>query len=107
MIYYRDGNRFFATPLSIRTMGSVAYKMARVAAGMADATWTLIPKNEWDVAAGAALVTAAGGAVLLPSGETPSFNSSDTLLPGCVATTPGLEAQIRAMIEAAGGHSNA
>jgi len=30
-------------------MGSVAYKL--VAAGFADATWTLVPKNEWDVAA--------------------------------------------------------
>ena len=42
-------------------MGSVAYKMALVAAGVADATWTLAPKHEWDVAAGVALVLAAGG----------------------------------------------
>ncbi|MDP9122511.1 MAG: 3'(2'),5'-bisphosphate nucleotidase CysQ, partial [Acidobacteriota bacterium] len=37
-------------------MGSVAYKLALVAAGLADATWTLSPKHEWDVAAGVALV---------------------------------------------------
>ena len=37
-------------------MGSVAYKLALVSAGLADATFTLTPKHEWDVAAGAALV---------------------------------------------------
>ena len=42
--------------LDVVPMGSVAYKMARVAAGLDDATWTLVPKHEWDVAAGAALL---------------------------------------------------
>ena len=54
---YRD------EPFTIRPMGSVAYKLALVAAGLADATWTLAPKHEWDVAAGVALVLAAGGQV--------------------------------------------
>ena len=40
----------------VRPMGSVAYKLALVRAGLADITFTLTPKNEWDVAAGAALV---------------------------------------------------
>src|SRR5580692_661017 len=39
----------------IRAMGSVAYKLALVSAGLADVTFTLTPKNEWDVVAGAAL----------------------------------------------------
>ena len=38
---------------------------------LADATWTLVPKNEWDVAAGAALVAAGGGAVFGPDGDQP------------------------------------
>lgn len=49
-------------------MGSVAYKLALVAGGAADATLTMQPKHEWDVAAGAALVRAAGGEVWLPRG---------------------------------------
>ncbi|HKX76747.1 MAG TPA: 3'(2'),5'-bisphosphate nucleotidase CysQ, partial [Acidimicrobiia bacterium] len=49
------------TEVKIEAMGSVAYKLARVACGLADATWTLVPKHEWDVAAGVALVRAAGG----------------------------------------------
>ena len=47
----------------IRPMGSVAYKLALVSAGLADVTFTLTPKNEWDVVAGAALVQSAGGFV--------------------------------------------
>jgi myo-inositol-1(or 4)-monophosphatase len=86
---------FFATPISIRNMGSVAYKLGCVAAGLADATWTLVPKNEWDVAAGAALVRAAGGAVFGPDGEQITFNQADPLLPGFVAVGAGLEAEVR------------
>lgn len=52
----------------VQPVGSAAYKLALVAAGFADATWTMWPKHEWDVAAGAALVLAAGGEVWLPRG---------------------------------------
>ena len=52
----------------IKPVGSVAYMLALVAAGCADATWTKYPKHEWDVAAGAALVYAAGGECWLPRG---------------------------------------
>src|ERR1700677_3966426 len=48
---------------TIRPMGSVAYKLALVSAGLADITFTLTPKNEWDVVAGAALVRSVGGFV--------------------------------------------
>jgi myo-inositol-1(or 4)-monophosphatase len=86
---------FFSTPISVRNMGSVAYKLGLVAAGLADATWTLVPKHEWDVAAGAALVMAAGGVVFGPDGEEISFNQSDPLLPGFVAVGAGLESEVR------------
>ncbi len=36
-------------------MGSVACKLALVSVGLADANFTIIPKNEWDVVAGMAL----------------------------------------------------
>src|SRR6266852_7215650 len=54
---------FENAPFKLKPMGSVAYKLARVAAGLADITFTLIPKHEWDVAGGAALVASAGGCV--------------------------------------------
>jgi myo-inositol-1(or 4)-monophosphatase len=66
-------------------MGSVAYKMARVAAGLNDVTFTLVPKNEWDVAAGWLLVEAAGGKVLDKNGHPRIFNQPNPLLPGLFA----------------------
>ncbi|HXO21469.1 MAG TPA: 3'(2'),5'-bisphosphate nucleotidase CysQ, partial [Thermoanaerobaculia bacterium] len=52
-------HEFDGSPFKVLPMGSVAYKLARVAGGLADATWTLVPKHEWDVAGGVALVLAA------------------------------------------------
>jgi myo-inositol-1(or 4)-monophosphatase len=69
-------------------MGSVAYKLARVAAGMADATCTLVPKHEWDVAAGVALVLSAGGEVETLEGVPPEFNRCDPLFTGLLAYAP-------------------
>lgn len=75
----------------LRPMGSVAFKMGLVAAGLADATWTLVPKHEWDVAAGTALVEASGGRVFVPGESTPTFNRPDLLLPGLAALGAGTE----------------
>jgi myo-inositol-1(or 4)-monophosphatase len=65
--------------------GSVAYKLAQVAAGLADGTWTLVPKHEWDVAAGAALVMAAGGTLLHADGTVPRWNQPRPKLPDFLA----------------------
>jgi myo-inositol-1(or 4)-monophosphatase len=70
----------------VRPCGSVAYKLGLVAAGRADATWTLVPKSEWDVAAGTALVRAAGGVVCLADGSEPRFNKADPTFPNYVAS---------------------
>ncbi|MGH8927467.1 MAG: 3'(2'),5'-bisphosphate nucleotidase CysQ [Acidimicrobiia bacterium] len=77
-------------PFAVLPMGSVAYKMARVACGLADATWTLVPKHEWDVAGGTALVSAGGGMVCLPDGGSVRFNQPSAKLPGLIAVGPGL-----------------
>ena len=65
---YRD--QFF----QVIPTGSVAGRLARVAAGLADATWTLDARHEWDVAAGVALIRAAGGQVEVARGVEPAFN---------------------------------
>jgi len=78
--------RFQGAPFRVEPCGSVAYKMARVAAGQAEATWTLVPKSEWDVAAGVALVRAAGGRVTLADGTDPVFNQPRPVFPNFVAT---------------------
>ena len=89
---------FFATPIAVRNMGSVAYKLGLVAAGRAAATWTLVPKNEWDVAGGAALVRAAGGEVFGLDYRPVRLNRPETLLDGLIATASGLGEDVRRLI---------
>lgn len=90
---------FEGAGFTIRPLGSVAFKLALVAAGLADASWTLVPKNEWDIAAGVALVQAAGGVAHQPDGQPCRFNQAATLYPGLVACGPGLAADIDRVIE--------
>ncbi len=90
-----EWERFAGAPFAVRPLGSVAYKLGLVAAGLADATWTLTPKHEWDVAAGAALVRAAGGSVWLPDGSEPRFNRPQPRLPGLFAAGLRLAQPIR------------
>jgi myo-inositol-1(or 4)-monophosphatase len=83
-----EWQRFEGAPFAVKACGSVAYKMALVAAGRAESTWTLVPKSEWDVAAGTALVRAAGGQVTLADGTEPFFNKEKPVFPNFVAAGP-------------------
>lgn len=89
-----EWKRFESAAFEIIPMGSVAYKMARIAAGLDDITFTLVPKNEWDVAAGWLLVEAAGGKVLDKNEQLRQFNQADPLLPGLYATNPVMLSQL-------------
>jgi myo-inositol-1(or 4)-monophosphatase len=85
-----EWQRFDGFGIHIRPMGSVAYKLSRVAAGLADATWTVSPKHEWDVAAGVALVNSAGGICGAVADANLRFNRREPSLPGLAATAPGI-----------------
>jgi myo-inositol-1(or 4)-monophosphatase len=85
-----EWERFANAPFTIQEMGSVAYKLARVSAGLADATFTLTPKNEWDVAGGSALVLSAGGFVLTLDQQPLLCNNRSPLLSGLLAGGPNL-----------------
>ncbi len=89
-----EWERFRQGPFVIRPTGSVAYKLALVAAGLADATWTLRPKNEWDIAAGVALVQAGGGFVQTLPNSPPTFNNKSTLVPSLLACAPSLREEL-------------
>jgi myo-inositol-1(or 4)-monophosphatase len=82
----------------IRPMGSVAYKLALVAAGLADVTFTLTPKNEWDVAGGAALVLSAGSFVGTLENLPLRCNNKNPLLSGLLASGPLLREQLLAVV---------
>jgi myo-inositol-1(or 4)-monophosphatase len=80
----------FRSDFGIELTGSVAYKLALIAAGRGDATFSLTPKNEWDICAGAALITAAGGRITDRYGQPLRFNQPDTRLPGLIASNAAL-----------------
>jgi myo-inositol-1(or 4)-monophosphatase len=90
-----EWERFDAASFTVKPTGSVAYKLGMTAAGLCDATWTLVPKHEWDVAAGAALVRAAGGLTLTPDWREPIFNQPKPKLTGFIAAGTELMRAIR------------
>jgi myo-inositol-1(or 4)-monophosphatase len=94
-----EWKQFESGPLEVRTMGSVAYKLARVSAGLADVTFTLTPKNEWDVAAGAALVSSSGGFLATLNGSPFRANNRDPLLSGLIASGPNLRDGLLKLLE--------
>ena len=69
---------------------SLAYRLALVGQGRFEGTLTLRPSWEWDIAAGALIVTEAGGAVTDRAGAPLRFNTEDALLNGVVAAEPAL-----------------
>lgn len=71
----------------VKPVGSIAYKLALVAAGLADATFSLGPKSEWDIAAGVLLVTEAGGVVTDVHRQPFVFNRANVLVDGIVASS--------------------
>lgn len=71
----------------VKQVGSIAYKLALIAAGKAHATFSLRSKNEWDIAAGVLLVTEAGGNVTNQSREKIIFNQQNTRVNGVVASS--------------------
>jgi myo-inositol-1(or 4)-monophosphatase len=88
----------FTSLLQTRPMGSIAYKLASIANGEADASFTLVPKNEWDICAGTLLVEEAEGMVTSLTGKPVIFNQPQTLLPGLVASNGKLHAQLLELV---------
>ncbi len=61
-------------------------KFALIAEGVADVYPRLSPVSEWDIAAGHAVLLAAGGAVRTPAGTPLRYGQSDLRVPGFVAS---------------------
>jgi myo-inositol-1(or 4)-monophosphatase len=75
----------FEDIVSVQTLGSIAYKLARVSSGHADATWSRGPKNEWDICAGVLLVSEAGGCCVDLDNNPITFNKSFPKVNGIIA----------------------
>jgi myo-inositol-1(or 4)-monophosphatase len=90
---------------STRPVGSVAYKLLRVASGADALTYSVLPKNEWDVCGGIGLLQAAGRAYLRLDREPVVFNRPEpVILSGAVAGPRRLaESLRRALVQQLGG----
>lgn len=73
---------------------ALAWRMALVADGTFDAMLTFKPAWHWDIAAGALIVTEAGGRVSDDRGAPLKFNTPDPRSPGVVAANPALHATL-------------
>jgi myo-inositol-1(or 4)-monophosphatase len=93
-----EWTQFENAAFTVRPMGSVAYKLALVSAGLADATFTLTPKHEWDVAAGAALVKSSGGFVATLQNSPLLCNNRSPKISGLIAGGPFLQDDLTALI---------
>jgi myo-inositol-1(or 4)-monophosphatase len=92
------GRRWQGHPFQARAVGAIAYALALVAAGSADAIWSRSPKAEWDIAAGVALITAAGGHITAWDGSPFRFNRWPPITEGLVATGSRLMPAVRALL---------
>ena len=90
-LYLKQLSTFMSRSSGVRRAGAAALDLAYVACGRLDAFWEL-GLSKWDMAAGALLITEAGGLVADLSGEQTFMESGDI-----VAATPKL---FPAMLEA-------
>jgi myo-inositol-1(or 4)-monophosphatase len=75
----------FASLCEIKPVGSIAFRLAKVAGGDGDGTLTFRSIHEWDVCAGVFMVEEAGGKVLDSHGKRLTFNQQDPRHHGLVA----------------------
>jgi len=88
----------FANVCRLESMGSIAYRLAKVAEGQGDGTLTFRSLHEWDVCAGVLIVEEAGGVVLDGDGKALVFNQQDALYRGIVASNEMLARALQGML---------
>lgn len=75
----------FKTHATIKPVGSIAYKLGLIAEGVAAATFSLTPKNIWDIAGGVLLVEEAGGVITDRMGKPFEFIAHSPKVSGIIA----------------------
>ena len=88
----------FVDLCEIQSVGSIAYRLAKVAGGEGDGTLTFRSIHEWDVCAGALMVQEAGGKIVDGNGKTLMFNRRETKHHGIVAGNEQLTDGIQALV---------
>ena len=86
-------------PARFMPLPSIAYRLARVAVGDGIATVTLRPVNAHDIAAGHALLTAAGGVLVAEDGVPVTYKEDGSSRPfACFGGAPSAVATLRARV---------
>ncbi len=86
----------------VRRLGSIEFKLASIAAGGAAATVSRGPKHEWDVCAGALIVTEAGGVATDMFGDPLVYNQPFPKVKGILAGAPEAHARLLSQLETLG-----
>jgi myo-inositol-1(or 4)-monophosphatase len=90
------GMSHLATGLRVTPIASMAYKLARVAAGLDDGVFSIKARKEWGTCAGVALVLAGGGRATLLDGSPIAFNRKPLANgAGLVAASAALQPMMR------------
>lgn len=72
-------------PRAVLTQCGSSVKFCRLAEGVADLYARLAPTHDWDIAAGHAILSAAGGKVTAPDGSPLAYGGKDLLIPAFLA----------------------
>ena len=86
----------------VMPVGSIAYRMALLATGKGCLVFTPGRRSEWDLAAGAALLTAAGATVTDINGQPLQFNQAEPSVKGLIAARPNIHSEARRMWQHSG-----
>jgi 3'(2'), 5'-bisphosphate nucleotidase len=74
-----------AIPHAKTLQSGSSIKFCRIAEGSADLYPRLAPTHDWDIAAGHAILQAAGGSVTAPDGAAIVYGTKELLIPGFIA----------------------
>lgn len=90
--------QIFVDRCEIKPVGSIAFRLAKVAGGDGDGTLTFRSIREWDICAGVLIVEEAGGAVVDGHGQTMRFNRAESRFSGVVAANPMLVQELQVLL---------
>lgn len=90
--YARKFKRLGFPEMQYKISNSMAYRIAMVAAGLADGTVSFTPKSDWDIAAAGLIATEAGAIITDLYGATPRFDGPTTSGKGVICASPALHA---------------
>ena len=79
---------------AVEKPNGLALRIAKIAAGEADAFFEGRPMGEWDIAAAALILGEAGGTITDRDGRPLAFNKPHPRLRGVIAAAPGIHAEV-------------